>query len=166
MTKENFREIYDKYKKKVYSKALILLKNQSQAEDVTQEVFIKVFYKFNSLKNPEKFEAWLNTIIFNSSMRYIKENSKKWIIYDEKLITCVPEDDLTEIKYLRKESCKDVSDAINELPEHYRIPIVLYYYYNIKIKNISKKMGCSIGTIKSRLFSAKSILREKLSQKL
>lgn len=129
--KESFRNIYDKYKKKVYCKALILLKNQSQVEDVMQEVFMKVFYKSSNLRNPEKFESWLNTIIFNSSIKYINENKKKWITYDEKLIANIPDDEFPEINCLRKEVHKEISEAINELPEHYRIPIVLYYYYDL-----------------------------------
>ncbi|HOM03416.1 MAG TPA: sigma factor [Acetivibrio sp.] len=55
-SKNNFKDIYNTFKRKVYSKAMILLKNEAQAEDVVQEVFIKVFYKLNTLRNPEKFE--------------------------------------------------------------------------------------------------------------
>ncbi|GEM_PF-4515416 len=97
-------------------------------------------------------------------MKYIKENSKKWNTYNEKLVgEILDNDDFTEIKHLRKELYMELSQAINELPEHYRIPIILFHYYDIKIKDISKKMGCSIGTIKPRLFNAKNILKEKIS---
>ncbi len=161
---EAFRKIYELYNKKVYCNVKMLLKNDKCVEDITQEIFIKVFSNIRQLKMSITFESWLYKIIFNTCIKFILKNRKEEILNcDDYEISQIDDDfALPENELLKKELNSKIIKIIYELQDHYRLSIVLYYYYDISIKEISKIMGCKEGTVKSRLFNGKQILKKKL----
>jgi RNA polymerase sigma-70 factor (ECF subfamily) len=162
---EGFRKIYEYYNKRVYCSVKMFLKHDKYSEDITQEIFIKVFSSIQQLKSLVTFESWLHKIIFSTCIRFLLKNKKEeFTNYDDNEIYQIDNNDfaLPENELLKKELNSKIMKTIYGLEDHYRLSIILYYYYDISIKEISKIMNCKEGTVKSRLFNGKSILKKKL----
>ncbi|MGI6707494.1 MAG: RNA polymerase sigma factor [Clostridia bacterium] len=165
---EAFRILYDMYKERVFRTAWSILKNEHMAQDVTQETFIQVFYKMDQLKSYDYFEGWLFRIAINLCMTYIRKNSRYKLAWDEELVQKIEEKNtsiLPEDYYFSKELQREVMEMVYELPIKQRIPIILYYYNDMSIRDIATAMNTSEGTIKSRLSRSKQALRKKLTRK-
>lgn len=162
---EGFRKIYEYYNKKVYCSVKMFLKNDKYSEDIAQEIFIIVFANIRQLKSLETFESWLYKIIFNTCIKFLLKNKKEELTnYDDNEMYQIDNNDfaLPENELLKKELNSKIMRAIYELEDYYRLSIILYYYYDISIKEISKIMKCKEGTVKSRLYNGKRILKKKL----
>ncbi len=165
---EAFRILYDMYKERIFRTAWSILKNEHMAQDVTQETFIQVFYKLEQLKSYDYFEGWLFRIAINLCMTYIRKNSRYKVVWDEEVVQNIEEKNtsiLPEDYYFNKELEREVMEMVYELPIKQRIPIILYYYNDMSIRDIATAMNTSEGTIKSRLSRSKQALRKKLSRK-
>lgn len=154
-----FVEIYQLTYQKLYFLALSILKNEADAEDALQETYIKIFTSLQDLEDGIVFIAWSNRIIYNISMR-ILEKRRDLLVGDDQLLS-IPDD---------KEENNPLSSCIlNEKKQHLahliecldpvlRTCIILKFYNNMKISEISLVMECPEGTIKSRLNTAKKQL--------
>lgn len=161
-----FKLLYDTYKKRVYKTIILFFRNHQYAEDITQEVFIQIYQKLNQLKSPEAFESWMNKIIFNLCMKQVLKDKKFEVIYYDDLSNIKDVEEMNPENYsINEEFCSEIISLIHELPIYHRIPIILYYYYDLSIQEISKIMKCSQGTIKSRLFNGKNVLKKKINLK-
>lgn len=139
-----------------------ILRRRENAEDITQEAFIKAFQSINQLQDQSKFGAWLTVIASNLARNYLKREKK--IILTEELpeISTGSFSNDTEEEALRGLEIERVRKAIRTLPpEQYQV-VVLQYYHDLKVEEIASMLGIRAGTVKSRLFRA----REKLAGKL
>jgi RNA polymerase sigma-70 factor (ECF subfamily) len=165
---EAFKQLYDLYREKVFFTAYSVLKDKALAEDALQEVFIKVYTRINDLKVAYRFDAWIYRIAVNASRDIYAR--KRDIIFspidDEEgnfiEIPDTSEDSLPEEVVLNREASKEMMKIIYDLPEHHRVPLVLFYFNNMSIEDIAFTMECSSGTIKSRLHNGKKTLRQRL----
>lgn len=167
--KDNFKQLYDKYKLKIYKTIYLITNDSSTAEDILQEVFIQVYLKINSLKNASAFEHWLYKITINCCMKNFKKNKRFGIIEDDSKFYNKSEDNITylpEENLMKKEVSKEIWKLISLLPKYHRIPIILYYYNELSIKEISTIMKCSEGTVKSRLYYCKNYLKNALKNNI
>lgn len=164
-----FNELFNLYKSKVYKTAYFILQDKALAEDAVQEVFLQLYFKINSLNHPSAFEVWLYRITVNFCRKLIQNSNKLSTMpledYEDTLDIC-ESDNLTlpEDILLNKETCSEIMGFIYALPEQQRIPIILYYYNSLSIRDISEVMNCSEGTVKSRLFHGRKLLKNKLMQ--
>lgn len=165
----NFNIIYEKYYKKIYFLSLKMLKDERMAEDITQEVFLDVVTCIGNLKNINAFEVWIIKITLNKVNTQIKNiiKYKQNILNHEldSLINLPFEHELPEELALKKEELDELFKEINNLPNRKRRIILLYYFKELSLKEISIIENIPIGTAKSRLFSAKSILKKSISLK-
>jgi len=164
-----FNELFTLYKSKVFKTAYFILQDKVLTEDVVQEVFLQIYFKIDSLRQVETFDIWIYKITVNFCRRLLNKRSKLSIVpleeYEDNLEANGQEDlSLPEDILLNKELCSDIMNEIYKLPEYQRIPIILYYYNNLSIKDISEVMNCSEGTVKSRLFHGKKLLKHKLEE--
>ncbi len=139
-----------------------ILRSHENAEDITQDAFIKAFQNIRQLTDKAKFAAWLAVIASNLARNFLKRE-KKMIITDE-LPEVNPDQQShnTEDEALRSLETEIVRKAIRELPpEQYQV-VVLYYYHDLKVDEIGSMLKISPGTVKSRLYRA----REKMSNLL
>lgn len=163
--KQAFRTIFRYYEQKVFSTAYFIMKDRQHAEDVVQEVFLKVYLKIHKLQNNKVFEIWLYRITVNLCSSFFRKLNKfSTSSIDEKIMV---EDFLISEKFslpdnilIRKEFQEKVMEVVYSLPVKHRTVITLYYYNNLSIKEISNIMGCSEGTVKSRLFYGKKELKK------
>ena len=151
MQKETYmKEIIDNYSDMVYKVALTRCGTVENAEDVFQNVFMKLSEKMPKFKSEEHKKAWLIRVTINFSKNM---NTSAW----NKRVVTLDEN----IEFETKEE-SDVYSVVCELPQNYRTVIYLFYYEGYKVEEIAKLMSTTSGTIKTWLYRARDILKTKL----
>lgn len=169
-----FDEVVVRYKNKVYNYICRMIHNDHEAEDLTQEVFIRMFTSLASFRNQSSLHTWIFRIASNLCIDYYRRNKKHQNIaysLDEPIDNeeTQPSRDIPDNKYNpykvfeRGELNKQIEDALKQLPEKLRAVIILHDIEDLPYEDISHIVGCPLGTVKSRLFNARMQLREKLS---
>lgn len=135
-------------------------------EDLEQEVYYKVWKNSDKYQEKGTLGAWIRTISANIAKDYLKSSQKKMAentTTDETVLTLVKSSKSTpEEELLKIERQKIITEAINSLKPKFREIIILYEIENKSYEEISQKLKCPIGTVKSRLYNAKKELAEKL----
>ena len=156
-----FEVLVERYKKLVFNTAYRMMGNREEAEDVTQEAFIRIY---NSLSryNPEfKFSTWALKITTNLCLDYLRKRKGETLPIEEQFNLC--DDGLTpEEEYMRKENQKMVLEAINKLPDKYKEFIILFHQRNLSYQEIMDITGESLTIVKNRLYRARQMLKEYL----
>ena len=138
----------------------------SYNEDLEQEVYIRTYKNLDKYEEQNKFSKWISTITANICRDYLRSAKFKY-----SKITDSDEDNLNQIKdtktpemeYGLKERQKITLKAINSLPKKLKEALILYEFEDYSYEKISKKLNIPEGTVKSRINSARKILKEKLS---
>lgn len=155
--------LYDQYSKLVMSIALRFAKNGTDAQDIFQDSFIKVFTYINNFKFLGSFEGWVRKIAVTTSISWYRKLvaervSSLDIDLEEKIPDVVVEEDLDI-------SMEDIILLINELPDGYRMVFNLFAVDGYKHEEIANMLGISEGTSRSQYFKAKKKLQEKIIEK-
>ncbi len=147
---KDVNEIIEKYADMVYRIAITRCGTVENAEDVFQDVFMKFSEKNPRFENSEHEKAWFIRVTINLT-KNLKQSSwnKKVVTLDESIV-------------FEKKEENDIFSIVCELPQNYRTVIYLLYYEGYKVKEISDLMKTSEGTIKTWLFRAREILKEKI----
>lgn len=165
----NFNIIYDNYYKKIFFLSLKMLKDEKLAEDITQEVFVDVIKCIGSLKSIDAFDVWIRKITLNKVNTQIKniiKHKQNVSLYDnDSLINLTSDNYLPEDLIIKKCESKELFYEINKLSTNKKRVLILYYFKEFSLKEISIIENIPIGTVKSRLFSAKSLLKKSISLK-
>lgn len=155
-----FAELMSFYYNRVQALGRQFFYSDADSEDFIQEVFLKVFKNLSSFRGESSFATWLTRIAFTTAI-----NTKKRV----KDFQSIPDDmDLpSSIKSPEEQQIlsitqQAVNEAIKELPEKYAICLTLYFFHDLSHEEISSVTGFPINTIKSHIFRAKKILRQKL----
>ena len=139
-------------------------------EDLEQEVYLKVWKNSDKYKEQGNFMAWVGRISANVSKDYLKSSRKKlsdMTVADEDALLFVADKKSTpELSILQKERQKKIAEAIEKLKPKFKEIVILYEIENYSYEEISKKLKCPIGTVKSRLYNAKKELAQILSELL
>lgn len=160
---ENFDILYNKYYKRVFFLALKMIGDEKLAEDIAQEVFIDVISSIKNLNNIEIFNAWISKITINK----VNTKRKKLFLYKKNVTNCesetfenvINENFIPEELILKEEMNKEILEQINKLSPNKRRVLLLYYFKEMSLKEISVIENIPIGTVKSRLYSAKRLLK-------
>lgn len=157
-----FGELYEETGRSVYFNCLKLLGNAQQAEDITQDTFMKALEKLDSLKEPENFSAWVNRIAINNCKMYFRKNPRTAEEESEKIIDDTPDSELIPDDYADSEEKRRIIMNIIDttLTDEQRQTIVLYYFDMMSVAEIAEIMDCSVGTVTSRLSAARKKIRE------
>lgn len=165
LDKSLYKVLYNTYKEKVYKIAFSILKNEHDSKDVLQDTFIKVIDNIDKLKDKNKFDKWIKAIAYNTAKMKYNKNKKELPVDNSSYIDFVSNHidlQLPEKLLEQKEFNGFMMEQINSLNNQYNEVISLYYYSELTYQEISECLDVSIGTVKSRLYRAKQILREKL----
>ncbi|MBS6503654.1 MAG: sigma-70 family RNA polymerase sigma factor [Clostridium sp.] len=164
--KNAFEKIYKLTYKKVYFFSFSITKDSELTKDIVQEIYVNVFKYIGSLKDEKLFIAWLNKITYNTTKKELSELNKKPInISDEELHMKLIDENNPVVKCIEDENTKELIQNVLNLKEKYRTVLILKYFNNYKIKDIAKLLDCPEGTVKSRLNTAKEILKSSLVKK-
>ena len=157
-----FGLLVDKYKSSVYALAYTKLRNFHDAEDITQEVFIKAYRKLSTLKRRDYFLAWLFSITVNSCKNFLTSRARRpdgdFIEDQDATLWDAPSIDV----YRSESAAESIREAINQLPEIYRQTLTLYYLGGLSSKEIARFLGTSVNTVNQRLMRARTKLKEEL----
>lgn len=151
-------ELVSRYSKTVYRIALSRLGNPAEAEDITQNVLIKYINADKTFEDEDHRRKWIirvtvneiNTLVRSAHNRYTTE------LDEAENVACAPPDSSDETA--------DIREAVARLPEKYRVPVHLFYYEDLSVKDIAAAMSVSEGTVKSLLSRARAKLREMLEE--
>ncbi len=152
--------LVEKYKHMVYILAIRIVKNREEAEEISQDVFVKAFKKLESFKGESKFSTWVYKIAYYASLDVVKRN-KRFVSSEN--IDDIRDGDLGKVQdaisYLHDEERKKViNEALLKLNEDERIILTLYYFEDYPVKEISKVVNLSIDNIKTKLFRSRKKL--------
>ena len=152
-----FKEIYHTIKNDILRLAYSYTKDIADAEDIVQEVFIKLYENLPKLTDDEYLKKWCMRVTINKCKNLFLSSWKKKI----RIIT---EKDENKIYENSSDTTDEVLNALFSLPKNYRVLIVLYYYEGYKIKEISKILKVNESTIKTRLQRARERLEKILKE--
>ena len=158
--KELFRLLIKRHERAVYGMGMSFLRNSEDASDFTQEVFLKVYRNLPQFEGRSRFSTWLYRIAYNSAINN-KTRIKEYHSLAEDEIAI--DTDNPERKLLRDIAKDAVLEAVKELPERFRLCVDLFFFYDRSYQEIELITGYPVNTVKSHVFRAKKILREKLS---
>lgn len=162
-----FRQLVENYTPRVYGLVRNLVHSQSEAEDVTQEVFFKVYRKLETFREDSAFYTWLYRVAVNASTDWLKKKRQDRSLQVEDLQRLPltddgegPDDDLG-----RKDLRSQIRAAMGQLPEKFRTILVLRELEGMAYEEISKVLKISKGTVESRLFRARAKLKAELERR-
>lgn len=161
--KDAFKELMEKYQAKVFSTAMGFVHSKEDAEDITQEVFIKVYQSLSTFKGEAAFSTWLYRITVNHSLLFINRNKKNRLLVSLENIFNKPNNENTPLESLEiKERDERIKKAIDSLPDSQRAAFVLSKYEELNQKEIAAILNKSEGAVEQLLQRAKTNLQKKL----
>ena len=152
------QQLVDDHYLNLYRYGYRLTGSASDAEDLTQETFCKAQMQMSQLRDPNRAKAWLYSILRNAYLhRARSQKQHRHVSLDQ--VADMPEalpGPLPEVEPQR------LQQALDELPEVFRTPVILYYFEEFSYRDIAEQMDLPIGTVMSRLARAKAFLRSRL----
>ena len=154
--------LMDEYGDSIKRLAYSYTKNWDMAEDITQEVFITCYIKLDGFREESSYKTWLYRITINKCKDLLKTKWLQNIVQIDKFMSYFKSNLTVEEEVVKKNEEEELAALIFELPLKYREIIILYYYEQLKIREIHSLTGLNIETIKSRLRRGKKMLYDKL----
>jgi len=168
-----FRELVERYKKKVYYLALDMAGNPVDAEDISQEVFLKVYRSFSTFRKGAKIGSWLYRVTYNASIDHLRKRGAAPEPVEDSVLESrsqaesglpgtVPSDPAAaaESSQLRDR----IDRALDKVSPQEKAVFMLRHYDDLMLKDIAESLGLSIGSVKSYLFRAVRKLQKELGR--
>ena len=159
--KDLFRLLVRQHERAVYGMGLNFLRNKEDARDFTQEVFLKAYRNLSGFEGRSRFSTWLYKIAYNTALNEVNRRKEYHSLAEEEA-DLRASDDTPERAALRSAAKEAVRAAIKELPERYRVCVDLFFFYDRSYREIEVITSIPVNTIKSHVFRAKILLRERL----
>ncbi|MFL1470946.1 sigma-70 family RNA polymerase sigma factor [Paraclostridium bifermentans] len=151
-----FERLIDIYEKYLYKMAFLYVKNEYDASDIYQETVLKAYMNISKLKNHKAFKTWITKILINN----VYSSNK----YFTKFEGSNEENFIGDFSYLYIEEKLDLYDAIDILDEKYRTAIILQYFYDLTIQQISEITNTNENTVKTNIRRAKKKMYDFLKE--
>lgn len=159
--KQLFSELVSRYKNLVYSVVLRMINDREEANDLAQDVFIKLYKNLDKYYPDYKFSTWVIRITTNHVIDYRRKNRAETVSMEE-LEYDAPTTETPEKLLVDKERSEIISTAINDLPDMYKIPIVLYHQQGLSYQEISEIIEEPLSKVKNRIFRGRRLLKDSL----
>lgn len=163
---EAYAFLVDKYKNLICDLCYKYTYDYNEAQDLSQEIFLKAYRKLDAFKGDSSFSTWLYRIGVNTCIDWARKNKKRSptlsIDGDECIERLPSHNPSPEDEALEGEKRELIREAVIGLPEKYRTVVILYNYKNLSISEISTVLGIPLKTVQTRLYRAKKILKSKL----
>ena len=161
-SRDSFSLLIDRYQGKVFRTVIGMVGSYSDAEDLTQEVFIRAYRNIRTFRKDSKFSSWIYRIAINASKNY--NNRQRVVRFFSLDREHKHPEDCLEQQWVNKEEIEKVYRCLGELPSIFREVLVLKEVEGLDYQEISKIVGIEMGTVKSRISRAKEKLRLKWSE--
>ncbi len=162
------------YQDMVFTTAARLIGDDRQAEDIAQEVFLKAYENFAHLRTSSTAGGWLKTVARNLSLNHIFRYRRRWRLFSEmrrddseedepEVEFALPDDVLASVDAGVRHSL--IEEALHELPERQRLPLVLYHFEELSYEQIAEQLGVSLAKVKTDIFRSRAALAKLLAQR-
>ena len=161
----SFQELLVKHLDKLYNVALYLTRSKDEAEDLVQETSLKAFEGFDRLERPGSAKSWFLTILFNTFRNRYKRHKQAPILdieLTEELVATASIKLYDQEKLFGELMEDEVHRALSELPSEFRSVILLADLEECSHREIAEILACPMGSVASRLFRGRQLLRELL----
>lgn len=170
----DFTTFMRNYQDMVFSTAVRLVGNEAQAQDISQEVFLKAYQHYDRLEKSPTAGGWLKTVATNLSLNHLTRYRNRWRFFSEFKRNEAGNDNAseTEIEFADQEHFLGDIDSderkawlaksLEELPEHQRVPLVLYHFEDMPYDEIAKKLRISLSKVKTDILRARAALAQVL----
>ncbi len=159
----------------VFSTAMRLLADDAQAQDVTQEVFLKAYEQFGHLRDSPSRAGWLKTVATNMSLNHLTRYRKRWRLFsdmhrehagddDREAALDFPVPDTLLDDLSAGERQRMIEAAISGLPEHQRVPLVLFHFEELSYADIAGRLKVSLAKVKIDILRGRMALAKSLPQ--
>ncbi len=173
MTPPDFTTFMRNYQDMVYSTAVRLLGNEAQAEDISQEVFLQAYERFDDLGTSPTAGGWLKTVTTNLSINHLQRYRKRWRFFSDLVRRDDDGGDEEPVEFADADSdflgALNQSDrrawvetALEQLPDHQRVPLVLFHFEDEPYDEIARRLGVSLSKVKTDILRGRAALAQIL----
>jgi len=170
---DQFEAFVRRYQDMVFATAVRLLGNPTEAEDIAQTVFMRAFQRFGELGSSPTAAGWLKTVTRNSCLNHLSRYRRRWRLFSELTTTDDMAEGLAPSELLaiapsvpddleRSERQARLERALRELPDHQRVPLVLFHFEELSYQDIAQTLGVSLGKVKTDIHRGREALRLRL----
>ncbi len=157
-------KLINEHYKKVYYFLLKLCKEKELAQDLTQETFIKAWYKIESFNGKSRFSTWLYRISYNLFIDHIRSSKGNAGSFEENKVLYLKDNVQLDEKLSNEDLYMHLLRIVNDLPEKLKEVVIFHYEHSLSFKEISEILDIPKGTVKSRLNSALNQMRKALKE--
>jgi len=159
-----FTELVTRYKNLVYSIILRMTKDNEEANDLAQDVFLKIYKNLRAYSPAFKFSTWVIRITTNHVIdQHRKKKQETVSLEDAAFDTGMADTEASpETIYLQREQTRRINKIIEDLPIMYKIPIVLYHQQGMSYQEISETINEPLSKVKNRIFRGRKLLKDSL----
>jgi RNA polymerase sigma-70 factor (ECF subfamily) len=160
--KDALAEIITEYQDWIHKWALKIVRRTEDAEDITQEVSMKILTSLSTLQEESKIASWVYRITYHASLNWLRLRKKTTPLGDIE-VEDTSDNNLVSLNLEKQENIEKLYKALDELPMAYRLIINMYFFESKSYEEIAETLKIPMGTVKTNLFRAKEMLKEKLS---
>ena len=156
-----FEMLVKKYHNRVINIVYSLTRNKTDAEDIAQEVFLKIYFELDNFKAQAKFSSWFYRITVNSTYDFLRRQKHRLASLEDNDYTNIP--DKTKTPDILAQEL--IQEALKNIPFEFRCAIILREIEGLSYEEISQALKISLGTVESRIYRAREMLKNILIQK-
>lgn len=158
---EEFEGFIRNYQNMVFSVSARIVGNQTDAEDIAQEVFLRAYEHFKELRNSSTAGGWLKTVATNLSINFLNRYRARWRFFSEE---AVPFEIAIEAEP-ENDRAAQLELAIQNLPDAYRVPLVLFHFQQMTYEEIAAKLQISLSKVKSDIHRGRETLKKLVTKR-
>ncbi len=167
--RQAFNRLVMRYQNLIYTFLRRMAPKWNDIDDLAQEVFVKMFHSIRSLNDAAQFKSWLYRIavtVYLDEYRRWKKRQSRFVSDEEALRTHVAEHGNPKQAVEQKELQQSIQEALNKLPEEYRMAVVLREIHELSYEEIAQTLHISEGTVRSRIFRGRKLLQDLLQKEV
>jgi RNA polymerase sigma-70 factor (ECF subfamily) len=168
-----FEAFVRRYQDMVFATAVRLVGNPADAEDIAQTVFLRAFQRFGEIGSSPAAAGWLKTVTRNACLNHLSRYRARWRLFSELGRPDVEDSEATYEAGLisdgsltrdveQAELHEHLEEAVRALPDHQRVPIVLFHFEDMSYQDIAVALGVSLGKVKTDIHRGREALRKQL----
>lgn len=168
---ERFEAFVREYQDMVFATAVRLLGRPAEAEDVSQTVFMKAFERFGEIGSSPSAAGWLKTVATNACLNHLTRHRKRWQLFSEMepagqssvpaFVDAIPAP-VADENGGDVDRAARLEQALRDLPDHQRVPLVLFHFEERSYQDIAALLGVSLGKVKTDIHRGREALRRAL----
>ncbi|MBQ6808060.1 MAG: sigma-70 family RNA polymerase sigma factor [Firmicutes bacterium] len=164
---EAFSILVERYQKQIFALAYRLGGDYDEARDMAQESFLRVYQELSRYDTSRRFFPWLYRVAHNTCINMMHRRPKETSPLDSVIDLRVDEEDREAnpgVSYEQQELSSSINQALQALPEKYRLPLVMKYLEGMSYQQISEQLDLPVSTIETRLFRGRKMLKNTLAK--